>query len=126
VLAGGAIVAVLILVLAGIGVVSLVTGDDEGAPATTLTPLTTPAPTVVTEPSTTAPASTHVVRSGDSLFSIAKEYGVGLSELIDANPQLSDPEDIDIGDMINIPRKAGGGRRTTTTMAAESTDPSSP
>jgi spore coat assembly protein SafA len=45
----------------------------------------------------------HIVESGESLWKIAKHYGVDLSELIEANPQIEDPDKIYPGDGINIP-----------------------
>lgn len=105
VMVSGAIVAILILVLAGIGLVSIISGDDEAAPATTIDQLTTTtSPTTTTPPTTTTvPSATHIVESGDSFFSIAEQYGVDMSDLIAANPQISDPEDIDVGDVIYLP-----------------------
>lgn len=116
VLVGGAIVAILILVLAGIGLVSLLSGDDETVPDTTLEQITTTSAPTTTVPATTttvAPA-THVVQSGDSLFSIAEQYGVDLDALIAANPQITDPEDIDVGDIINLPPADSGPSATDT------------
>lgn len=118
---GGVVVAVLILVLAGIGLVSLLSGDDDAAPATTLPQLTTTtAPTTTLPPTTTTvPPETHIVLSGESLFSIAETYGVELSDLIAANPQLTDPEDIDVGDVINVP-SAASSSDTNTPSASDS------
>jgi spore coat assembly protein SafA len=45
----------------------------------------------------------HIVESGESLWKIAKQYGVDLDELIEANPQLDDPNKIYPGDGIHIP-----------------------
>lgn len=118
VLVAGAIVAVLILILAGIGLASLLSGDDESTPETTITALTTTSQATTTTTSTTLPSATHVVQSGDSLFSIAEQYGVDLSDLITANPQLADPEDIDIGDVINIPSSGGPSSGPGATDAA--------
>lgn len=118
---GGVVVAVLILVLAGIGLVSLLSGDDDAAPVTTLPQLTTTtAPTTTLPPTTTTvPPETHIVLSGESLFSIAETYGVDLSNLIAANPQLTDPEDIDVGDVINVP-SADASSDTNTPSASDS------
>lgn len=118
VLGAGAIVAVLILILAGIGLASLLSGGDESTPETTISQLTTTTQATTTTTSTTLPAATHVVQSGDSLFSIAEQYGVDLSDLITANPQLADPEDIDIGDVINIPPSGGSSSGPRVTDAA--------
>jgi spore coat assembly protein SafA len=43
------------------------------------------------------------VKSGDTLTAIAKDKGVSLKELIDANPQIDDPDLIFPGQKINIP-----------------------
>lgn len=48
-------------------------------------------------------ATTYRVVSGDTLWKIAVKYQVGVSELIDANPQLSNPDLIYPGQKINIP-----------------------
>ncbi|MBQ4316710.1 MAG: SafA/ExsA family spore coat assembly protein [Clostridia bacterium] len=52
-----------------------------------------------------ANAETYTVVSGDSLWKIAKKYQVGLSELIEANPQISNPNLIYPNQIINIPEK---------------------
>lgn len=52
---------------------------------------------------TSASAATHTVVSGDSMWKIAVRYEVGLSEIISANPQISNPELIYPGQVINIP-----------------------
>jgi len=43
------------------------------------------------------------VKSGDTLTAIAKDQGVSLQELIEANPQIDDPDLIFPGQKINIP-----------------------
>ncbi|MGI6176537.1 MAG: SafA/ExsA family spore coat assembly protein [Christensenellales bacterium] len=48
-------------------------------------------------------ASTYTVVSGDSLWKIAVKNQVGVSELITANPHLSNPDLIYPGDIIKIP-----------------------
>lgn len=52
-----------------------------------------------------APAK-HIVVSGDSLWKIAVRYEIGLSELIKANPQISNPALIEVGWTITIPESA--------------------
>ncbi len=54
------------------------------------------------------PAKSHTVTSGDSMWKIAVKYEVGLSELISANPQISNPELIYPGQIINIPSTDSG------------------
>lgn len=46
---------------------------------------------------------TYTVMAGDSMQSIARKFGVTLQALIDANPQLQDPNQIEMGWLLNIP-----------------------
>jgi uncharacterized YkwD family protein/spore coat assembly protein SafA len=48
--------------------------------------------------------TTHTVKSGDTLWKISVRYHVGLSEIIEANPQLENPDLIYPGDKITIPK----------------------
>ena len=50
-------------------------------------------------------ATTYTVVSGDSLWKIAKKFQVGLSEIIEANPQISNPNLIYPNQVINIPEQ---------------------
>lgn len=45
----------------------------------------------------------YTVRKGDTLWGIAKQHGVALTELIAANPQIKNPNLIYPGDRVNIP-----------------------
>ena len=45
----------------------------------------------------------YIVEKGDTLWLIAKRFGVSLEELIRANPQIKDPNKIYPGNRINIP-----------------------
>ncbi|MCL6560644.1 MAG: LysM peptidoglycan-binding domain-containing protein [Firmicutes bacterium] len=45
------------------------------------------------------------VRAGDTLFSIGQRFGVSLQEMIAANPQLTNPDQLQIGEAICIPRR---------------------
>jgi spore coat assembly protein SafA len=56
-----------------------------------LIPVTPPAP------------GTYVVQSGDTLSGIAEKFGVSLSALEAANPQVSDPNLIFPGQVLNLP-----------------------
>jgi len=44
-----------------------------------------------------------MVKKGDTLFEIAKKHGVELDALIAANPQIADPNVIDVGMKIRVP-----------------------
>ncbi|MFC5469458.1 LysM peptidoglycan-binding domain-containing protein [Cohnella suwonensis] len=45
----------------------------------------------------------HMVKQGDTLYLIAKKYNVPLEELIKANPDISNPDAVDIGMKVKIP-----------------------
>ncbi|MGI6621646.1 MAG: LysM peptidoglycan-binding domain-containing protein [Clostridiaceae bacterium] len=47
----------------------------------------------------------HVVRRGESLFLIAMEYQIRISDILRANPQITDPSRLTIGQVINIPER---------------------
>lgn len=49
----------------------------------------------------------YTVRPGDSLWKIASQYQVGVSELIAANPQIANPNLIYAGQKVNIPAQSG-------------------
>ena len=46
---------------------------------------------------------TYTIKSGDTLSKIATRNGVSLAQLLQANPQISDPNRIKVGDVVNIP-----------------------
>ncbi|MCD5324825.1 MULTISPECIES: SafA/ExsA family spore coat assembly protein [Pontibacillus] len=48
---------------------------------------------------------TYTVKSGDTLWKISQRYKIGLSEIISANPQFSNPDLIYPGDRVTIPLK---------------------
>lgn len=47
----------------------------------------------------------YKVKKGDNLTKIAREKGVSLQELIDANPQVKDPNLIITGEKLNVPNQ---------------------
>nr|WP_272915026.1 LysM peptidoglycan-binding domain-containing protein [Paenibacillus dendrobii] len=49
----------------------------------------------------------HVVKQGDSLWKLSKAWGVSLKEMIDANPQLKNPNALLVGEVVNIPKTSG-------------------
>ena len=49
---------------------------------------------------------TYTVRAGDTLSKIAMRNGVTLAQLLQANPQVKDPNKIRVGDVINVPNEA--------------------
>jgi LysM repeat protein len=61
-----------------------------------------PAPTQPAFNGTSIGQRTHIVRSGDTLFAIAREYGVTVQAIIDAN-NLANPDRLDLGQELVIP-----------------------
>lgn len=45
----------------------------------------------------------HVVKQGDSLWKLSKAWGVPLQTMINANPQLKNPNALLVGEVVNIP-----------------------
>ncbi|SEG33185.1 LysM peptidoglycan-binding domain-containing protein, partial [Paenibacillus sp. UNC499MF] len=45
----------------------------------------------------------HMVKKGDSLYKIAQKYDVDLDKLIEANPQIANPDQINVGEKVKIP-----------------------
>ena len=48
-------------------------------------------------------STTYTVQPGDTLFNIAQRYNINLDSLIIANPNISNPNYITVGQVINIP-----------------------
>ena len=46
---------------------------------------------------------TYKVKPGDTLSKIARRYGISLAQLLQANPQITNPDRIQIGQLINLP-----------------------
>ncbi len=68
--------------------------DDGGAARKTVT---------VTRSDGGSGGGTYTVRQGDTLWGIAKRYGVGLTALIAANPQIKNPNLIYPGNEVKLP-----------------------
>ena len=62
-----------------------------------------------------AASLTHTVAKGDTMWKIASKYQVGTSEIIQANPQVSNPGLIYPGQVLNIPQLS----QTTASFEAE-------
>ncbi len=92
-------------------VAPLPTASDTPPPirSPTPTPVVTPSPSesiapaaAITPSPTPAAAQTYVVQQGDTLASIAEEYGVGVAALQSTNG-IEDPDEILIGAVLVIP-----------------------
>lgn len=63
----------------------------------------TPKPNKKPTPTPSPGANTYIVRAGDSMYAIAARFGVTLGALKAANPQITNPDMISIGQVLNIP-----------------------
>ncbi len=45
----------------------------------------------------------HIIAKGESLWSIAQTHGCSLAELLAANPQITNPNNISLGEKIFLP-----------------------
>jgi len=66
-------------------------------------PVPTPTPTV-----TPCPPTPYTVRSGDTLSKIAAAHKVTVQMILDINPQITNPDVIEVGQVIMIPCEAMG------------------
>ncbi|KAA9000422.1 LysM peptidoglycan-binding domain-containing protein [Paenibacillus spiritus] len=47
----------------------------------------------------------HTVQQGDTLWKLSKAWGVQLKDVIEANPQLKNPDVLKVGEVVYIPKK---------------------
>ena len=66
---------------------------------------------------------TYTVKPGDTLSKIAMRNGVSLAQLLQANPQITNPNNIKVGDVINVP---DSGVTTENTKPLPSNVPTAP
>ncbi len=109
-------VAVLALIFAAValffvGPMLLGIGND-GSGGAAATPRATAAAATPSAAPTPVPAPTpqlYTVAKGDTMSKIARKFGVTVEELLAANPQIKNPNKIDIGDELTIPAPAPEG-----------------
>jgi LysM repeat protein len=91
----------LVAIIALIGIVvgsGVLGGSDE--------PVTTPATAATkAQNGSTSTTKKYVVKSGDSLSSIAVRFDTSTSELVDLNPDLDSSSTLVVGQRIVVPRK---------------------
>ncbi|MFN8521388.1 MAG: LysM domain-containing protein [Chloroflexota bacterium] len=87
----------LVGLLAFVASACVTVAPPPATPVPTPTPVTTPTP----EPEPTN--RTYVVVSGDTLLTIAQRFGLTVGQLMAANPTISDPNRIRVGQTIVIP-----------------------
>jgi LysM repeat protein len=87
------------------------------AATTTAPPTTAPEPTAApteapTEAPTAAPTEAptvrfreYTVKKGDLLYTIAERNGATIDEILAINPQIKDPRNLQVGQVIRIPLK---------------------
>ena len=75
--------------------------------STTITDTTvidTPTPEPTADPTAAAVSGrTYVVQSGDSLLYIATQFNVSVKQILNANPQMTNPDNLAIGQELKIP-----------------------
>jgi len=79
---------------------SFIGGDDVSSQTTTTTSTILIATTTT---STTLMPKTYTVLSGESIFSIAEKFGLGMQAIIDLN-KIDKPDKISAGDQILLPQ----------------------
>ena len=102
----------LVVVLFAAGIIGTSPGEAVGgatptaAPTVTATPVEeeTPTPEPSEEPTATPRATQqlHVVQRGETVTKIAKQYGVTVQQIVDAN-DLDNPSQISVGQELIIP-----------------------
>jgi len=80
----------------------------SASPFVTATPAATVAPSAAPSatPEPTATPRTYRIKSGDQLYNIARRFHVTVAEILAANPQITDPDHIVVGQVIVIPQPA--------------------
>jgi peptidoglycan hydrolase-like protein with peptidoglycan-binding domain len=89
------------------------------APAAT--PSVTPASTTSAS-SQARSAREHIVRAGDTLSGIAAQHGVELAKVIEANPQVRDPDMIHPGQAIRLPATTTNAGVSSATSGGRTTE----
>jgi LysM repeat protein len=61
------------------------------------------APSVPASVGPVATTKTYKIKAGDSLAKIANKFGISVQDILDANPEISNPNNIFVGQVIVIP-----------------------
>ncbi len=85
-----------------VGQVLVIPQPPTPTPAITMTPTVTPTPSLVPSATPSRTPVYHVVQRGETLFLIARQYGVTVDTLIAANG-ITNPDRIEVGQVIIIP-----------------------
>ena len=71
--------------------------------APTSTPVATDSPSPSPSPRPSPPFKSYVVKTGETLGALAQRFGVTLQALLAANPDITDPRHIRVGQILLIP-----------------------
>lgn len=86
-----------------VGPMLLGIGSNDGGSGATTVPSAAVTPTLApTEPPAPTP-QVYIVAKGDTISKIARKFGLTQEELLAANPQIKNPNKIQIGDEVTIP-----------------------
>jgi len=99
-------------------------GSPGGAtPTPTLAAGLTPTPltSATAAPTSQATWQTYTIQLGDSLYGIADKFNVTYDQLLAANPQITDPDFIVVGQVINVPPPSYVAPTPTAAPTAEPT-----
>lgn len=110
---------IMVLMLVMVSVPAFAADATTSASEAYVEPTTTTAPATTTTVEVPAGAATYTVVKGDVFWKIAKDHGLTTAALVKLNPQIKNPNVIEIGQVIIV--KVGGEVATTTpaTPAAE-------
>ncbi|HEV8516083.1 MAG TPA: LysM domain-containing protein [Candidatus Limnocylindrales bacterium] len=76
--------------------------SPSASPSVEATPTPSPTPTATPSPTPAPTSRVHVVQRGENLTRIAKQYGVTVAEIVEAN-HLDHPSQISVGQELIIP-----------------------
>ncbi|NPV06932.1 MAG: LysM peptidoglycan-binding domain-containing protein [Anaerolineae bacterium] len=62
---------------------------------------------LVTQPA--GDTTIYVVQAGDTLGSIARRFGITVANILEANPEIGDPDRISVGQALRLPRAEAAG-----------------
>ena len=68
----------------------------------------------------------HIIAKGESLWSIAQTHGCSLAELLAANPQITNPNNISLGEKFYLPARAAKPLSPANQTIRQTTRPASP
>ncbi len=81
-------------------------GGEEASPSPTVAASVDPTPTPVPTAEPTPETVVYIVKPNDTLSKIAARFGVTVDEILAANPQIKNANQIAVGDEITIPPPA--------------------